>query len=235
MAIDVLEHRLGRNVYVATSNSTDEPAVITEDGNDEEEIQEASDSVIIQGVVEVGHHTDSYGSKSPTIPGQVCKFFPGMGCFGGNIDGIRKDNDDNIYEILFEDGDKEERHQEEYDKNAADACMAIGDIIFRFIKNFQEDPFSVAKLLVFNPMTSASAILMRMEISTTKHSIICKTILPRRQLYTMTMTRKEEPKTAAMTTMKATSTMTMAQMNRQRINNILGVIGAVVLIVIRKK
>ena len=36
LAIDVLERRLGRNVDVADSNSTDEPAVTTEDVNDEE-------------------------------------------------------------------------------------------------------------------------------------------------------------------------------------------------------
>ena len=218
LTISVLEHNLGRNVYVATSNSTDELAVITEDGNDKEEIKEASDSVKIKEVVEVGHHTDSYGSKSPTTTGRVCKLFPGMGCFGNNIDGIGQDNDDNIYEILFKDGDKEERHQDEYDKNDADACMTTGDIRFRIIKNFQEDPFSVAELLVFNPMTSASAILTRMEISTTKNSIICKPILPRRKLYTMTMTRKEEPKTAAVMTMKETATTTMALMNRQNSN-----------------
>ena len=49
--ISVLEPRLGRNVYVAASTSTYEPAVIPEDGDDEEEIQEVSNSVGIQEVV----------------------------------------------------------------------------------------------------------------------------------------------------------------------------------------
>ena len=67
LGISVLERRLGRNVYVAASTSTYEPAVITEDGDDEEEIQEVSNSVGIQEVVGVGQPTDSSGSTSPTI------------------------------------------------------------------------------------------------------------------------------------------------------------------------
>ena len=46
----------------AASTSTDEPAVITEDENNKEEIQEAIDSVEIQEVAEVVHLTNSYGS-----------------------------------------------------------------------------------------------------------------------------------------------------------------------------
>ena len=56
--------------------------------------------------------------------------------FGGNIDGISQDNDGNIYEILFEDGDNKELRQGEYDKNAADACIPIGNVRFRFINKF---------------------------------------------------------------------------------------------------
>ena len=91
--------------------------------------------------MEVGHQSDSYGSTSPTIYGQVSKFFPGMGWFGGNIDGIRQDNNGNIYEILFEDGDTEEWRQDEYDKNSKNACIPIGDIKFRFIKKFSGGSF----------------------------------------------------------------------------------------------
>ena len=47
LGISVLERCLGRNVYVAASTSTYEPAVITEDGDDEEEIQELRNSVRI--------------------------------------------------------------------------------------------------------------------------------------------------------------------------------------------
>ena len=36
LAIDVLERRLGRNVYVSAIISTDDPAVIAEDGYDKE-------------------------------------------------------------------------------------------------------------------------------------------------------------------------------------------------------
>ena len=78
--------------------------------------------------MEIGHHTNSSGSISPTISKQVRKFFPGMGWFGGNIYGIRQDNNENIYEILFEDGNTEKWSQDEYDNNAADACITIGDI-----------------------------------------------------------------------------------------------------------
>ena len=42
-----------------------------------------------------------------------------MGWFAGNIDEIRQDDDGNIYEILFEDGDNEEWCQDEYDNNAS--------------------------------------------------------------------------------------------------------------------
>ena len=76
---------------------------------------------------------------------------------------------------------------------------------------------------------------MRMEISTTTQSINCKPILPIRQMYTMTITKKAEATSAAMTTMKATETPSMMQMNRQKRNKRLGVAGKVVLIVIRKK
>ena len=107
LTISVLEHNLGRNVYVATSNSTNKPEVITENGNDKEEIKEASDSVKIKEVVEVGHHTNSSGSTSTTISERFRKLFPGMGWFGGNIHGIRQDDDGNIYDTLFKDGDTE--------------------------------------------------------------------------------------------------------------------------------
>ena len=90
---------MGRNVDVAASTSTDDPVVITEDGNDEEEIQYARDSVEIQEVVEIGHQSDNSGSTSLTISERVRKFFPGMRWFGGNIDVIRKDDDGNIYVI----------------------------------------------------------------------------------------------------------------------------------------
>ena len=85
----------------------DEPAFITEDVNDKEEIQEASNSVKMQDFVEVFRQNDSSRYTSPTISKRFCKFFPGMGWFGGNIGGIRQDKDGNIYEILFEDGDTE--------------------------------------------------------------------------------------------------------------------------------
>ena len=62
MAVNFLERRLGRNVYVADIISTEDPAVIAEDGYDKEEIQEAIDCVEIQEVVEVGHQTNSSGS-----------------------------------------------------------------------------------------------------------------------------------------------------------------------------
>ena len=64
-----------------------------------------------------------------------------MGWFVGNIDVNRKDKDVNIYEILFKDGDTEEWNQYEYDKNAADTCIHICDIGFRFIYIFLEDNF----------------------------------------------------------------------------------------------
>ena len=90
----------------------------------------------------------------------------------------------------------------------------------------------MAELLVFNPITSASASLMRMEISTTKHSVSCNPILPSRQMYTITMARKTEATMAVMKTMKSTTTTTMALMNWQEMNKRLGVTGKVVLIVI---
>ena len=62
LAVAVLELRLGRNVDVASSTSKDDPVVITEDVDDEEETQESSNSVEIKEVVEVGHQTDSSGS-----------------------------------------------------------------------------------------------------------------------------------------------------------------------------
>ena len=134
--ISVLELLLVRNVDVATSTSTYEIEVIADDGNEEEEIQEARDSVEIQEVVEVGHQTDISGSTLPTISERVCKLFPSMGQFEGNIDGIRQDDNGNIYDILFEDGDTEECSQDKYDNNTANACICISNIVFRFIKKF---------------------------------------------------------------------------------------------------
>ena len=64
-----------------------------------------------------------------------------MGWFGGNIDGNRQDKDDNIYEILFEYVDTEEWRQDEYDNNAADECIPVGNIRFRFIKKFSGGSF----------------------------------------------------------------------------------------------
>ena len=93
----------------------------------------------------------------------------------------------------------------------------------------------MAELLVFNPMTSASEILMKIEISTTKHYISCKPIIPSRQLYTMKMTRKGPATTEVMTKMKATATMPMKLINKHKREKSLGVAGTVVLIVIKKK
>ena len=138
LAIYILERRLVRNVDVAASTSTYELEVISEDGNDEEKIQKTSNSVELKEVMDIGHLTDSSGSTLPTISERVCKIFPGMGWFGGNIDGIRQDDNGNIYDILFEDGDTEEWLQDEYDNNTANACICIGNIIFRFIKKFYE-------------------------------------------------------------------------------------------------
>ena len=86
--------------------------------------------------MEVGHHTYGSRSKSPTISKRVNKFFPGMGCFAGNIDGTRQDDNGNTYEILFEDGDTEEWRQEKYDKNVANSCIPTGKVVFGFIKKF---------------------------------------------------------------------------------------------------
>ena len=93
----------------------------------------------------------------------------------------------------------------------------------------------MAKLLVFNSMTSASASLMRTEISTTTNSISYKPILTSRQLYTMTMTSKAAATTEEMTTTKATATTTMDIINQQKRKKRLGVAGKVTLIVICKK
>ena len=93
----------------------------------------------------------------------------------------------------------------------------------------------MAELLVFNTMTSASAGLMRMEISTTTHSIICKHILPSIQLYTITKMRKAAATTLEMTTMKSAVTTTIELINQHKRNKRLGVEGTVVLIVIQKK
>ena len=112
--ISVLDRRLGRNVDVSASNGTDEPDIISEDRNYEEEIQEASDSVEIQEVVEVFHQSDSYRSTSPTISKQVRKLFPGMGWFSDKIDDIRQEDNGNTYEILFKDGGTEEWRQGKY-------------------------------------------------------------------------------------------------------------------------
>ena len=89
--------------------------------------------------------------------------------------------------------------------------------------------------MVFNPMTSTSASLKRMDISTTTHSISCKNIIPIRHLYTMVMARKSAAITEAMTMMKATVKMLIMLMNWQKRNKGMGVAVTVVLIVIRKK
>ena len=141
MAVSVLELRLGRNVYVVASTSMDEPEVISEDGDDKEEIQESSNYVEIQEVVEVVHKTDSSGSTSPTISKIFRKLFPGMGLFAGNIDGIRQNDDGNIYEILLKDGNTEEWRQDKYYNNTADACIPTGNSGFRFIKKFSGRSF----------------------------------------------------------------------------------------------
>ena len=99
-------------------------------------------------------------------------------------------------------------------------------------RSFLADTFLVDELLVFNPMTSTSESLTRMEISTTTHLISCKPILLIRQLYKMKIRRKESSTTAEMKTMKETVTTTMELMNRQKRNKMLGVEGIVVLIVI---
>ena len=90
-------------------------------------------------------------------------------------------------------------------------------------------------MLVFNPMTSKSASLIRMEISTTTHSIRCKPIIPIRHMYKIIMTSKAAVTTAAMTKMKATATTTMMLTDRHKSNKRLGVVWTVVLIVIWKK
>ena len=87
---------------------------------------------------------------------------------------------------------------------------------------FLEYTFSVAKLLVINPMTSASASLMRKEIFTTTNYISFKPVIPNIQLYKMTMTRKAAETTSAVKTIKATAATTMALMNRQKRNKSLG-------------
>ena len=87
------------------------------------------------------HQTNSSGYTSPTISEQVRKFFPSTGWFGGNIGGIRQGNNGNIYEILFEDGNNEEWHKDEYDNNAANACIPIGNIGFRFMKKLSRGFF----------------------------------------------------------------------------------------------
>ena len=74
-------------------------------------------------------------------------------------------------------------------------------------------PSGAGTTLIFNPMTSVSASLMMMDISTTTHSISCKTLIPIIQLYTITMMRMEAETTAEMMTMKATTTATMTIMN----------------------
>ena len=125
--IAVLKRHLGYNVDVDTSTSTDDPVVITEDEYEEEAIQEARNSVEIKEFVKVGQQTDSSGSTSPTISDHVCKLFPGMGWFAGNIDGTRLEDNENIYEILFEDGDTEEWRKYEYANNSANACIPIGN------------------------------------------------------------------------------------------------------------
>ena len=93
----------------------------------------------------------------------------------------------------------------------------------------------MAELLVFDPMTSSSAGLVMMEISTTTHSISYKPIIPSIKLYIIKMMRKASSTTAAMTKMKAMATKTMTLINLQKRNKRLGVAGTVALIVIRKK
>ena len=85
----------------------------------------------------------------------------------------------------------------------------------------------MAKLLVFNPTTSASAGLIRIEIFTTINSISCKPIILNRNIYTMKMMSKAAATTQVVTTMKATATITMTLLNRQKRNKRLGVAGTV--------
>ena len=59
------------------------------------------------------------------------------------------------------------------------------------------DPFSVTEFLVFNPMTSASASLRSMEISTTTHYISCKPILLIIYMCAIKMTGNEAETTAS--------------------------------------
>ena len=65
----------------------------------------------------------------------------------------------------------------------------------------------MAEYLVFNPMTSASASLMRIDISTNTPLIICKHILKIRHLCTMTVTnkRKSSVTTSDMAKVKSTN------------------------------
>ena len=70
-----------------------------------------------------------------------------MGWFVGNIDVIRQDSDDKIYDILFKDGDSEEQFQKKYYTNAANACIPIGDTGFRFINNFSDGYFFSGRVL----------------------------------------------------------------------------------------
>ena len=86
--------------------------------------------------MEVENHTNSSGSTSPTLSKRVCKFFPGLRWFAGKIDGIRRDKDGNIYDILSEDNNTEEWLQDKYNNNAAYACIPIVNVGFRFIKKF---------------------------------------------------------------------------------------------------
>ena len=92
----------------------------------------------------------------------------------------------------------------------------------------------MAELLVLHPITSKSASLMRMEIFTTTHLIICKPIIPIIQIYTMTTAINSSVATAEMTMMKEKEMTKMTPMNRQKMNKRLGVAGTYALIVIRK-
>ena len=59
------------SVDVDASTGTDDLVVITEYGDEEEEIKESRNPVKIQEIVEFGHHTKSSGSTSPTIPKKI--------------------------------------------------------------------------------------------------------------------------------------------------------------------
>ena len=85
----------------------------------------------------------------PIVPGLYHQLYTNQfvnsslvfGWFAGNIYGIRQEGDGNIYYTLFEYGDTEEWRQDKCDNNAADACIPIGDVRFRFTKKFADGSF----------------------------------------------------------------------------------------------